>query len=53
MEGRIIYVSRLTRLPLLGADGAEVGRVVDGVVEVGQEGIPGCRSVAESRIRSP
>jgi CBS domain-containing protein len=37
MERRIIYVSRLTRLPLLGADGAEVGRVVDGVVDMGSK----------------
>jgi CBS domain-containing protein len=37
MERRIIYVSRLTRLPLLGADGAEVGRVVDGVVDLGSK----------------
>jgi len=32
---RIIYVSRLTRLPLVGADGADVGRVVDGVIGLG------------------
>src|SRR2546421_393847 len=25
MERRIVYISRLTRLPLLGADGADVG----------------------------
>jgi CBS domain-containing protein len=37
MEQRIVYVSRLTRLPLLGADGAEVGRVVDGVVDLGSK----------------
>ena len=37
MERRIVYVSRLTRLPLLGADGAEVGRVVDGVVDLGSK----------------
>src|SRR5471032_1544361 len=37
MERRIIYVSRLTRLPLLGADGAEVGRIVDGVVDLGSK----------------
>jgi CBS domain-containing protein/sporulation protein YlmC with PRC-barrel domain len=32
---RIIYVSRLTRLPLVGADGADVGRVVDVVLDLG------------------
>ncbi|MGH2916881.1 MAG: magnesium transporter MgtE N-terminal domain-containing protein [Solirubrobacteraceae bacterium] len=37
MERRIVYVSRLTRLPLLGDDGAEVGRVVDGVVDLGSK----------------
>jgi CBS domain-containing protein len=37
MERRIIYVSRLTRLPLLGADGAEVGRIVDGVLDLGSK----------------
>ncbi|MGI8506102.1 MAG: magnesium transporter MgtE N-terminal domain-containing protein [Solirubrobacteraceae bacterium] len=37
MEPRIVYVSRLTRLPLLGADGADVGRVVDGVVDLGSK----------------
>ena len=37
MERRIVYVSRLTRLPLLGADGAEVGRIVDGVVDLGSK----------------
>jgi CBS domain-containing protein/sporulation protein YlmC with PRC-barrel domain len=37
MERRIVYVSRLTRLPLLGSDGAEVGRVVDGVVDLGSK----------------
>jgi hypothetical protein len=26
---RLVYISRLTRLPLVGADGAVVGRVVD------------------------
>jgi CBS domain-containing protein len=35
VDRRIVYVSRLTRLPLLGADGAEVGRVVDGVIDLG------------------
>ncbi|MFZ0089455.1 MAG: CBS domain-containing protein [Solirubrobacteraceae bacterium] len=37
MERRIVYLTRLTRLPLLGADGAEVGRVVDGVVDLGSK----------------
>jgi CBS domain-containing protein/sporulation protein YlmC with PRC-barrel domain len=37
MERRIVYVSRLTRLPLLGADGAEIGRVADGVVDLGSK----------------
>lgn len=37
MERRIVYLSRLTRLPLLGADGADVGRVVDAVVDMGSK----------------
>ncbi len=37
MERRIVYLSRLTRLPLLGADGADVGRVIDGVVDMGSK----------------
>ncbi|MDQ6836271.1 MAG: CBS domain-containing protein [Actinomycetota bacterium] len=37
MEQRVIYVSRLTRLPLLGADGGEIGRIVDGVVDLGSK----------------
>jgi CBS domain-containing protein/sporulation protein YlmC with PRC-barrel domain len=37
MERRVVYVSRLTRLPLLGSDGAEIGRVVDGVVDLGSK----------------
>jgi CBS domain-containing protein len=37
MERRIVYVSRLTRLPLLGSDGADVGRVVDGVIDLGSK----------------
>ncbi|MEA2213371.1 MAG: hypothetical protein QOF83_3319 [Solirubrobacteraceae bacterium] len=37
MERRVIYVSGLTRLPLLGADGGEIGRVVDGVVDLGSK----------------
>jgi CBS domain-containing protein len=35
MDRRIIYVSRLTRLPLLGSDSADVGRVVDAVIDLG------------------
>jgi CBS domain-containing protein/sporulation protein YlmC with PRC-barrel domain len=37
VERRIVYVSRLTRLPLLGADGAEIGRVVDAVFDLGSK----------------
>jgi CBS domain-containing protein len=37
MERRIVYLSRLTRLPLLGADGADVGRIVDAVVDLGSK----------------
>lgn len=37
VDRRIVYVLRLTRLPLLGADGAEVGRIVDGVVDLGSK----------------
>ncbi len=37
MERRIVYVSRLTRLRLLGSDGVEVGRVVDAVVDLGSK----------------
>jgi CBS domain-containing protein len=32
---RIVYVTRLTRLPLIGADGADVGRLVDVVIDLG------------------
>jgi CBS domain-containing protein len=35
MSPRVVYVSRLTRLPLLGSDGADIGRVVDGVLGLG------------------
>jgi CBS domain-containing protein/sporulation protein YlmC with PRC-barrel domain len=35
MDDRIVYVSRLTRLPLLGADGAEIGRINDAVIDLG------------------
>ena len=37
MERRIVYLSRLTRLPLLGADGADIGRIVDAVVDLGSK----------------
>jgi CBS domain-containing protein/sporulation protein YlmC with PRC-barrel domain len=37
MERRIIYLSRLTRLPLLGADGGDIGRVADAVVDLGSK----------------
>lgn len=32
MPDRVVYVSRLVRLPLVGADGAEIGRLVDVVL---------------------
>jgi CBS domain-containing protein len=35
MAQRILYVSRITRLPLIGADGADIGRVVDVVIDLG------------------
>ncbi|HEY7074657.1 MAG TPA: CBS domain-containing protein [Solirubrobacteraceae bacterium] len=35
MTDRLVYVSRLTRLPLVGADGSDVGRVVDVVLGSG------------------
>ncbi len=37
MERRVVYVSGLTRLPLLSADGGEVGRIVDAVVDLGSK----------------
>ena len=37
MDERIVYVSRLTRLPLLGADGADVGRISDVVIDLGSK----------------
>jgi CBS domain-containing protein len=37
MERRIVYTDRLTRLPLLGADGADIGRVVDAVFDLGSK----------------
>jgi CBS domain-containing protein len=35
MNERILYVSRVTRLPLVGADGSDVGHVVDVVLDLG------------------
>ncbi len=35
MTERIVYVSRVTRLPLLAADGSDVGHVVDVVLDMG------------------
>jgi CBS domain-containing protein len=35
VSDRIVYVSRVTRLPLIGADGADVGHVVDVVLDLG------------------
>ncbi len=35
MSDRIVYVSRVTRLPLLAADGSDVGHVVDVVLDMG------------------
>src|SRR5256885_13903338 len=35
MTRRIVYVSKLTRLPLVSSDGADVGHVVDVVVGLG------------------
>jgi hypothetical protein len=35
VDRRVVYISRLTRLPLLGGDGADVGRVVDAVIDLG------------------
>ena len=37
MEQRIVYLSRLTRLPLVGADGANIGTVVDAVIDLGSK----------------
>ena len=37
MDQRIVYLSRLTRLPLLGADGADIGRIVDTVIDLGSK----------------
>lgn len=35
MSDRIVYTSRLIRLPLVGADGSDVGHVVDVVLDMG------------------
>jgi CBS domain-containing protein/sporulation protein YlmC with PRC-barrel domain len=35
MAQRIVYVSRLTRLPLVSSDGSDVGHVVDVVIDLG------------------
>lgn len=35
MNDSVIYVSRLTRLPLVGADGSDVGHLVDVVIDLG------------------
>jgi CBS domain-containing protein len=40
MSERLIYVSRLIRLPLVGADGAEIGQLVDVVLAGGGGGGP-------------
>jgi CBS domain-containing protein len=37
MEERIVYVSRLTRLPLLGADSSDIGRINDAVIDLGSK----------------
>ena len=35
MSERVIYISRITRLPLVGADGSDLGHVVDVVLDLG------------------
>jgi CBS domain-containing protein/sporulation protein YlmC with PRC-barrel domain len=37
MDQRIVYLSRLRRLPLLGPDGAEIGRIDDAVIDRGSK----------------
>jgi CBS domain-containing protein len=40
MTGRIVYVSRLVQLPLVGADGAEIGHMADVVLTPSGGGAP-------------
>ncbi len=40
MAGRIVYVSRLVQLPLVGADGAEIGHMADVVLTPSGGGAP-------------
>ncbi len=40
MPSRIVYVSRLVRLPLVGADGAEIGHMADAVLTPSGGGAP-------------
>jgi CBS domain-containing protein len=40
MAGRLIYVSRLVQLPLVGADGAEIGHMADVVLTPSGGGAP-------------
>ena len=39
MPDRIVYVTRLTRVSLIGADGADIGRIVDVVIDLGKTAI--------------
>lgn len=40
MAERLVYVSRLVQLPLVGADGAEIGHMADVVLTAGAPGAP-------------
>ena len=40
MSDRLVYVSRLVRLPLVGADGAEIGHMADVVLTPSGGGVP-------------
>lgn len=40
MTERVVYVSRLVRLPLVGTDGSEIGRLVDVVLRAAASGEP-------------
>ena len=40
MADRLVYVSRLVQLPLVGADGAEIGHMVDAVLTPSGGGAP-------------